>query len=114
MRAHYLDELDGQRALAHAAAAHDHQLVSLAGRGVPGSRPPAPGPPPPSPGRRPAAHVATAAAAVATAWGGVRRNQGVGYANKNCINMSSGLQDARLPMLREKARPGKGRSYINK
>lgn len=60
-----LDELDGQRALAHAAAAYDHQLVSLAGRGVPGSRPPAPGPPPPSPGRRPAAHVAAAASAAA-------------------------------------------------
>lgn len=56
-----LDELDGQRALAHAAAAHDHQLVCLAGWGVPGSRPPAPGPPPPCPGRRPAAHVAAAA-----------------------------------------------------
>lgn len=69
VRAHYLDELDGQRALAHAAAAHDHQLVCLAGWGVPGSRPPAPGPPPPCPGRRPAAHVATAAAAAATAWG---------------------------------------------
>lgn len=75
-RAHYLDELDGQRALAHAAAAHDHQLVSLAGRGVPGSRPPAPGPPPSSPGRRPAAHVATAAAAAATAWGSQERLRG--------------------------------------
>lgn len=68
VKVHYLDELDGQRALAHAAAAHDHQLVCLAGWGVPGSRPPAPGPPPPCPGRRPAAHVAAAAAA--TAWGG--------------------------------------------
>lgn len=72
LRAHYLDELDGQRTLAHAAAAHDHQLVCLAGWGVPGSRPPAPGPPPPGPGRRPAAHVATAAAAAATACGGSR------------------------------------------
>jgi hypothetical protein len=81
-RAHYLDELDGQRALANAAAAHDHQLVCLAGRGVPGSRPPAPGPPPPSPGRRPAAHVATAAAASATAFGGARRDPEEGYANE--------------------------------
>lgn len=83
VRALYLDELDGQCALAHAAAAHDHQLVCLAGRGVPGSRPPAPGPPPPSPGRRPAAaHVATAAAASATAWGGTGRDQEAGYANE--------------------------------
>jgi hypothetical protein len=73
-RAHYLDELDGQRALANAAAAHDHQLVCLAGRGVPGSRP--------SPGRRPAAHVATAAAASATAFGGARRDPEEGYANE--------------------------------
>lgn len=76
VRAHYLDELDGQRALAHAAAAHDHQLVCLAGRGVPGPRSPAPGPPPPCPGRRPAAHVATAAAAFATACGGAGRDPG--------------------------------------
>lgn len=69
VRALYLDELDGQRALAHAAAAHDHQLVGLAGWGVPRSRPPAPGPPPPGPGRRPAAHVATAAAAAWSAEG---------------------------------------------
>lgn len=82
VRAHYLDELDGQRTLAHAAAAHDHQLVCLAGWGVPRSRPPAPGPPPPRPGRRPAAHVATAAAAAATAWGGAGRGLGAGHANK--------------------------------
>lgn len=78
VRAHYLDELDGQCALAHAAAAHDHQLVCLAGRRVPGPRPPAPGPPPPCPGRRPAAHVAAAAAAAAASGrvGGAGREPG--------------------------------------